>query len=86
MDEERRPLDLVSPREWDVLELVAEGRSNSAIAESLYVSPNTVKTHVASLLRKLGANSRAHLAAIAARHEVSGRNQSASKRLQAVSG
>jgi DNA-binding NarL/FixJ family response regulator len=69
MDDERRPLDQVSPREWEVLALLAEGRTNAAIAELLYVSPNTVKTHVASLLRKLGANSRAHLAAIAARHE-----------------
>jgi DNA-binding CsgD family transcriptional regulator len=50
-----------------VLALVAEGRSNKAIAEALYVSPNTVKTHVASLLHKLGAQTRVQLAAIAAR-------------------
>jgi DNA-binding NarL/FixJ family response regulator len=57
----------LSPREKDVLALVAEGRSNKAIAETLFVSPNTVKTHVASLLSKLHADSRVQLAALAAR-------------------
>ncbi len=57
----------LSPREREVLALVAEGRSNKAIAEELYVSPNTIKTHVASLLQKLDADTRAQLAAIAAR-------------------
>jgi DNA-binding CsgD family transcriptional regulator len=57
---------LLSPRERDVLALVIEGRSNKAIAEVLFVSPNTVKTHVASLLTKLHAETRAHLVAIAA--------------------
>ncbi len=48
-----------------MLALVAEGRTNKAIAEALFVSPNTVKTHVASLLNKLGVDSRVQLAAIA---------------------
>ena len=56
----------LSPREKEVLALVAEGRSNKAIAEALFVSPNTVKTHVASLLHKLRADSRVQLAALAA--------------------
>ena len=56
----------LSPREKEVLALVAEGRTNKAIAETLFVSPNTVKTHVASLLSKLHANSRVQLAALAA--------------------
>ncbi len=59
----------LSPREQEVLALVAAGRSNKAIAEELYVSPNTVKTHVASLLNKFQVGSRTHLAAIAARQE-----------------
>jgi DNA-binding CsgD family transcriptional regulator len=59
----------LSPREREVLALVAEGRSNKAIAEELYLSPNTIKTHIASLMNKLNAESRAHLAAIAARQE-----------------
>lgn len=58
----------ISPREREVLALVAEGRSNKAIAEALFVSPNTVKTHVAALLTKLDVESRVQLAALAARH------------------
>lgn len=55
----------LSEREREVLLHVAKGRSNRAIAEKLFVSPNTVKTHVSSLLRKLNATSRAQLATIA---------------------
>jgi DNA-binding NarL/FixJ family response regulator len=63
----QREMSRLTPRERDVLALVAEGRSNKAIAEALFVSPNTVKTHVASLLTKLQADSRTQLAAIATR-------------------
>jgi DNA-binding NarL/FixJ family response regulator len=56
---------VLSPREQEVLTLVAEGCSNKAIAEALFVSPNTIKTHVASLLTKLQADSRVQLAAMA---------------------
>jgi DNA-binding CsgD family transcriptional regulator len=63
----RNDVSQLSPREREVLALVAEGHSNKAIAEALYVSPNTVKTHVASLFHKLHAETRAQLAAIAAR-------------------
>ena len=59
----------LSPREREVLSLVAEGRSNKAIADALSVSPNTIKTHVASLFTKLNADSRVQLATIAARLE-----------------
>jgi DNA-binding CsgD family transcriptional regulator len=55
----------LSEREREVLLHVAEGRSNKAIAAELFVSPNTVKTHVSALLRKLNATSRAQLATIA---------------------
>lgn len=65
-----RRVDLLSPREQEVLALVAEGRSNKAIAEALFVSPNTIKTHVASLLSKLHAGTRVELAAIAARQQM----------------
>ncbi len=62
-----RPVEVLSPREKEVLALVAEGRTNKAIADALYISPNTVKTHVASLLTKLRADSRVQLAAIVAK-------------------
>jgi len=45
----------VTPRELEILELVAAGLSNREIAARLYVSENTVKTHVARLFGKLGA-------------------------------
>jgi len=48
----------VSDREFEVLTLLAEGRSNKEIAKQLEVSPNTVKTHVASLFDKLEAKRR----------------------------
>jgi DNA-binding NarL/FixJ family response regulator len=63
------PFGALSPREQEVLALVARGFTNKDIAETLYVSPNTVKTHVASLLHKLDAETRAQLAAIATRQE-----------------
>jgi non-specific serine/threonine protein kinase len=65
---------LISPREREVLALVAEGRSNKVIAEALYVAPSTVKTHVASLLTKLDADNRAQLATIAAQRALIPRN------------
>ncbi|MFO1187045.1 MAG: response regulator transcription factor [Alphaproteobacteria bacterium] len=48
----------VSPRELEVLEEIAAGRSNKEIAQRLDVSPNTVKTHAAHLFAKLGATRR----------------------------
>jgi DNA-binding NarL/FixJ family response regulator len=49
----------LSRREREVLALVAEGRSNREIAAALIISENTAKYHVAQLLNKLGAGSRA---------------------------
>jgi DNA-binding NarL/FixJ family response regulator len=51
-------VDALTPREKQVLELLAAGASNKAIARQLDVSVHTVKFHVASLLRKLGASGR----------------------------
>ena len=48
----------LSERELDVLRLVAEGMSNGEIAERLVVSVGTVKTHVHSIIDKLGVRSR----------------------------
>ena len=48
----------ISPRELTVLQELADGRSNKEIARRLDVSPNTVKTHVARLYEKLGAERR----------------------------
>jgi DNA-binding NarL/FixJ family response regulator len=48
----------LSERELEVLRLVVEGRDNAAIASELFISPNTVKSHVASIVAKLGVESR----------------------------
>jgi len=55
----------LSPREQGVLTLVASGARNKAIAAELSISENTVKFHVANLLRKVGASTRAELASLA---------------------
>nr|UYF26247.1 response regulator transcription factor [Nocardiopsis sp. CMB-M0232] len=54
-------LDAVTQRESDVLILIARGLSNTEIGARLHLSHGTVKTHVGSLLRKLGAANRAQL-------------------------
>jgi pimeloyl-ACP methyl ester carboxylesterase/DNA-binding CsgD family transcriptional regulator len=57
----------LTPREREVLQLVAEGKSDADIARELVLSPHTVHRHVANILRKLGLHSRAAAAAQAAR-------------------
>ena len=51
----RGRMEGLSPREREVLDRVAEGNSNKAIAQSLHISPRTVEIHRASMMRKLGA-------------------------------
>jgi DNA-binding NarL/FixJ family response regulator len=50
---QRDPLDVLSPREREVLALMAEGRSNAGIAAEIFVSEGTVEKHVRSILTKL---------------------------------
>lgn len=58
-------LGMITPREREVLLLIARGRSNGEIAEELHMSGATAKTHVSRLLSKLGARDRAQLVVIA---------------------
>ena len=61
-------LDDLSQREVEVLRLLAAGRSNRDIAEALYISLNTVATHVRNILTKTGTINRTEAAAYALRH------------------
>jgi DNA-binding NarL/FixJ family response regulator len=54
---------LLTPRELDVLKLVAQGLSNTDIAQRLFLSEHTIHRHLANILRKLGLSSRAAAAA-----------------------
>ena len=57
-----QPIDALTEREEQVLAAVAHGRTNSEIGDELYISLSTVKTHVASLMAKLGARNRVEIA------------------------
>ena len=56
--------DDLSPREIDVLRLIATGNANKQIADKLSIGEATVKSHVTNILSKLGANDRAHAVTI----------------------
>jgi DNA-binding NarL/FixJ family response regulator len=58
-------LQVLTPRELEILALVGRGMSNQEIAEHLVLSPLTAKTHVARLFLKLGARDRAQLVVLA---------------------
>ena len=54
----KRRSDDLSPREEEVLQLIADGCAPNEVAERLYISPRTVKNHLASAYAKLGARDR----------------------------
>jgi DNA-binding CsgD family transcriptional regulator len=59
---------ILTRRELDVVRLIVDGKSNQEIAEALVISPNTVATHVANIMNKLGVESRTAAATYAIRH------------------
>jgi DNA-binding NarL/FixJ family response regulator len=65
-------LKRLTPRELEVLRLLAEGNRAPQIAERLVISPRTVATHIEHILEKLGAHSRAEAVAVAYREDLFG--------------
>jgi DNA-binding NarL/FixJ family response regulator len=64
---EEMPGDLLTPRESEILKLVAEGHSSREIAETLVISVKTVERHRANILEKLGMRDRVELTRYAIR-------------------
>ncbi|HET6626689.1 MAG TPA: AAA family ATPase [Nocardioidaceae bacterium] len=64
-DSASRHGESLTPRELEILGLVAQGRSNSEIARQLFISAKTVSVHVSNILAKLGASGRTEAAALA---------------------
>jgi DNA-binding NarL/FixJ family response regulator len=58
----RSPEDVLTPRELEILSMMAVGSTNPEIAERLVISESTVKSHVKSILRKLGLRNRTEAA------------------------
>jgi len=61
----RRPLHLLTRRECEVLQLLADGKSNRAIGDALYISEKTVKNHVSNILQKMNVNDRTQAVVVA---------------------
>jgi len=66
--EARVSIEQITPREREVLRLLAEGLSNKEIAAKLYMSIDTERTHIMNILNKLGVHSRIQALLFAARH------------------
>ncbi|WP_020397030.1 response regulator [Thiolinea disciformis] len=64
------PFSELTPREYEILTLLAEGQSNKVIARNLGISDGTVKLHVKAILRKLNVSSRITAAVMAVEHGV----------------
>lgn len=69
--EKESPFASLTPREAEILALLAEGQSNKGIARSLGISDGTVKLHVKAILRKLGVHSRVEAAVMAVEKGIS---------------
>ncbi|SEA74469.1 two component transcriptional regulator, LuxR family [Thiothrix caldifontis] len=69
-DKIANPFSELTPREYEILTLLAEGQSNKVIARNLGISDGTVKLHVKAILRKLNVSSRITAAVMAVEHGI----------------
>ncbi|WP_103666794.1 response regulator transcription factor [Pseudanabaena sp. BC1403] len=60
----------LTDREFEILSRIVEGQSNPQMASALYLSLNTIKSHVNSILNKLGVNDRVQAAVFAVRNQL----------------
>lgn len=63
-------IQALTPREREILQALAEGLSNKEVADRLYISPRTQRTHMANILAKLGLNSQMQALLFAVRHGI----------------
>jgi DNA-binding NarL/FixJ family response regulator len=68
--EAKSPLERLSQREREVLQLLAEGKSNKKIADTLYLSPKSVETYRNRLMHKLGISNLPDLVKFAIQHGI----------------
>ena len=61
----RRPLHILTRRECEVLQLLADGKSNRGVGEALFISEKTVKNHVSNILQKMNVNDRTQAVVVA---------------------
>lgn len=61
----RRPLHILTRRECEVLQLLADGKSNRGVGDALYISEKTVKNHVSNILQKMNVNDRTQAVVVA---------------------
>jgi two-component system response regulator DegU len=60
-----KPLHILTRRECEVLQMLADGKSNRSIGETLYISEKTVKNHVSNILQKMNVNDRTQAVVVA---------------------
>jgi DNA-binding NarL/FixJ family response regulator len=70
LDEERRVIEPLTPRELEVLRALTEGLSTPEICERLYIAPNTLRTHVQNIMGKLRVHSKLEAVAFALKNRL----------------
>lgn len=70
MDEDEFKKERLTRREYEVLSLIAEGKNNKEIADTLFISEKTVKNHVSNIFKKIDVNDRTQAAIYAYKHNI----------------